>query len=96
MGLVCMAIFRLLMLILAISDSIAVVVTDSVQSSNGRYSSFFSVLEWFFTIFFTLEHIEGHMASAEFCFNCGAKLPLYQHEDVDAKVNPGVASSGGV
>ena len=39
---------------------------------------------------------EGHMASAEFCFNCGAKLPVYQHEDVDAKVNPGVASGGGV
>ena len=28
---------------------------------------------------------EGHMASAEFCFQCGAKLPSYQHEEVAVK-----------
>ena len=39
---------------------------------------------------------EGHMASAEFCFQCGAKLPAYQHEAVDATVNPGAASGGAV
>lgn len=38
---------------------------------------------------------EGHSASAEFCFNCGAKLPSYQHEEADPKVNPSAASSGG-
>jgi voltage-gated potassium channel len=39
---------------------------------------------------------EGHMASAEFCSNCGAKLPAYQHEEADAKINPGAASGGAV
>ena len=37
---------------------------------------------------------EGQTASARFCFNCGAKLPSYQHDEVLEKVNPGAASGG--
>jgi voltage-gated potassium channel len=37
---------------------------------------------------------EGQTETAQFCFNCGAELPVYQHEDVDAKVSPGAASGG--
>jgi voltage-gated potassium channel len=39
---------------------------------------------------------EGQTASATFCFNCGAELPTYQHDEVLEKVNPGAASGGAV
>jgi voltage-gated potassium channel len=39
---------------------------------------------------------EGHVTSAEFCFQCGAKLPAYQHDEVPGTVNPGAASAGAV
>jgi len=39
---------------------------------------------------------EGHVTSAEFCFQCGAKLPAYQHDEVPGTVNPGAASGGAV
>ena len=45
------------LLILAILVSVAVVMADSVQSLSGRYRPLFSGLEWFFTVFFTLEYI---------------------------------------
>jgi voltage-gated potassium channel len=37
---------------------------------------------------------EGQAESAKFCFNCGAELSVYQHEDVDTKVSPSAASGG--
>lgn len=37
---------------------------------------------------------EGHAESAKFCFNCGAELPTYQHDEVAEKPNPGVPSGG--
>ena len=45
------------MLILAILVSVGVVMADSVQSLSRNYSPLFSSLEWFFTVFFTLEYI---------------------------------------
>jgi voltage-gated potassium channel len=28
---------------------------------------------------------EGHLSEADFCFHCGAKLPLYQHQSAKAE-----------
>jgi len=44
-------------LIAIILSSIAVVVLDSVQSIGARYDTLFNVLEWSFTIAFTLEYV---------------------------------------
>lgn len=44
-------------LILAVVLSVAVVVAGSVQSLHDRYGRLFYVLEWFFTILFTIEYI---------------------------------------
>ena len=44
-------------LIAIILSSIAVVVLDSVQSFGARYDALFNVLEWSFTIAFTLEYV---------------------------------------
>lgn len=43
-------------LILCILISVSVVVLDSVPSYNERYGETFKVLEWFFTILFTIEY----------------------------------------
>ncbi len=43
-------------LIAIILASVAVVVMDSVQTPGGRYDIAFSILEWIFTIAFTLEY----------------------------------------
>ena len=45
------------MLLLFIVASVAVVVADSVASVHERYETLFKVLEWIFTIAFTLEYI---------------------------------------
>ena len=45
------------MLLLFIVASVAVVVADSVASVHERYEILFKVLEWIFTIAFTLEYI---------------------------------------
>jgi len=45
------------MLILAILVSVGVVMADSVQALSSHYKPLFSSLEWFFTVFFTLEYI---------------------------------------
>lgn len=45
------------LLILAVVLSVAVVVADSVQSLQSRYGRLFDVLEWVFTILFTVEYI---------------------------------------
>lgn len=44
-------------LLLFIVASVAVVVADSVASVHERYETLFKVLEWIFTIAFTLEYI---------------------------------------
>ena len=44
-------------LIVVILASVAVVVMDSVQSVGARYAAEFEVLEWVFTIAFTLEYV---------------------------------------
>ena len=46
-----------LWLIALILLSVLVVMADSVQSLHSRFSSVFAVLEWGFTVFFTLEYI---------------------------------------
>ena len=45
------------LLILAILVSVGVVMADSVQALSSHYKPLFSSLEWFFTVFFTLEYI---------------------------------------
>lgn len=44
-------------LIALILSSVGVVMADSVQSLHQRYGSVFSVLEWGFTLIFTLEYL---------------------------------------
>lgn len=44
-------------LILCILFSVALVMADSVQSIHERYSQTFYLLEWFFTIIFTIEYL---------------------------------------
>ena len=44
-------------LIVVILASVAVVVLDSVQTVGARYAATFGILEWFFTIAFTLEYV---------------------------------------
>ena len=45
-----------LALLAAILTSVAVVIMDSVDSLSSRYRDLFQVLEWGFTLLFTLEH----------------------------------------
>jgi voltage-gated potassium channel len=45
------------LLIASIIISIVIVIADSVQHLNQRYSDIFNSLEWFFTISFTIEYI---------------------------------------
>lgn len=44
-------------LLLAIIASVVVVMLDSVQSLGGRYQQLFGVLEWTFTLLFTVEYV---------------------------------------
>jgi voltage-gated potassium channel len=44
-------------LIVAIVLSVAVVLADSVQSISARYGTLLDVLEWFFTVLFTVEYL---------------------------------------
>lgn len=44
-------------LIAVILLSVAVVVADSVQSISASYHTLFTVMEWFFTLIFTLEYL---------------------------------------
>lgn len=44
-------------LIAVILASVAVVMADSVQSISHRFNDWFTVLEWFFTLAFTLEYV---------------------------------------
>jgi len=44
-------------LIVAILTSVAVVMADSVHAINARYDQVFEVLEWGFTLLFTLEYL---------------------------------------
>ena len=44
-------------LFVAIVASVGVVIADSVQSLAGRYGKAFNVLEWAFTILFTVEYL---------------------------------------
>jgi voltage-gated potassium channel len=44
-------------LIVAILLSVAVVLADSVQALNARYSFEFDILEWAFTVLFTVEYL---------------------------------------
>ena len=44
-------------LIVAILASVLVVVLDSVQSITARHGTLFEVLEWFFTLLFTVEYL---------------------------------------
>jgi voltage-gated potassium channel len=46
-----------LLLIAAILASVAVVILDSVQSITARYGTLFDVLEWGFTLLFTVEYL---------------------------------------
>ena len=46
-----------LLLIASIILSVAVVFLDSVEYYNKRYGELLYILEWFFTILFTLEYI---------------------------------------
>lgn len=46
-----------IVLLLAIVASVVVVMLDSVQSVGGRYPRLFNVLEWGFTLLFTVEYI---------------------------------------
>lgn len=46
-----------LLLIAAILTSVAVVVLDSVHSITARYGTLFDVLEWGFTLLFTVEYV---------------------------------------
>jgi len=45
------------LLFVAIITSVGVVIADSVQSLAGRYGKAFDVLEWSFTILFTVEYV---------------------------------------
>lgn len=45
-----------LVLVVAILTSVIVVILDSVQSLHARYSTLFAVLEWGFTLLFTVEY----------------------------------------
>ena len=54
-----------LWLIALIVLSVLVVMADSVQSLHSRFSLIFSVLEWLFTLFFTLEYIARLMCSPQ-------------------------------
>ena len=45
------------LLMLTILASVVVVILDSVQSITARYSTLFDVLEWVFTLLFTVEYI---------------------------------------
>ncbi|MFT6319930.1 MAG: voltage-gated potassium channel [Granulosicoccus sp.] len=44
-------------LIIAIIASVLIVMLESVDSVNDRFGQFFRILEWMFTILFTLEYI---------------------------------------
>lgn len=44
-------------LLVAILLSVAVVMADSVDSLSARYGELFNVLEWLFTLFFTVEYL---------------------------------------
>ncbi len=44
-------------LLIAIVASVIVVMLESVDSINAKFHDFFFVLEWIFTIFFTIEYI---------------------------------------
>jgi len=46
-----------IVLMIFIIASVLVVMLESVQSINQEYSDFFVVLEWVFTIFFTIEYV---------------------------------------
>jgi len=46
-----------LLLVVAILASVAVVILDSVQSLKARYGTLFDVLEWGFTLLFTVEYV---------------------------------------
>jgi voltage-gated potassium channel len=46
-----------LLLILTILASVVVVILDSVQSITARYGALFDVLEWVFTLLFTVEYV---------------------------------------
>ncbi|MFN9479062.1 MAG: ion transporter [Betaproteobacteria bacterium] len=46
-----------LWLLAAIVASVIVVMLDSVQSISARYGEVFTVLEWVFTVFFTIEYV---------------------------------------
>jgi voltage-gated potassium channel len=46
-----------LLLILAILASVVVVILDSVQSITAEYDTLFNVLEWGFTLLFTVEYL---------------------------------------
>lgn len=46
-----------LWLLAAIVASVAVVMADSVQALNDRYGELFTVLEWVFTVLFTVEYL---------------------------------------
>lgn len=46
-----------LILIIAILSSIVVTVLDTVSELHTRYSTLFYLLEWFFTLLFTLEYV---------------------------------------
>jgi len=46
-----------ILLIVLILASVIVVMLESVESINSKYNHIFNILEWIFTIFFTLEYI---------------------------------------
>jgi voltage-gated potassium channel len=46
-----------LVLVWMILASVAVVVLDSFESLHGRWGELFKVLEWFFTLLFTVEYV---------------------------------------
>lgn len=46
-----------ILLIIAIIASVAIVMLESVDSINKQFGQFFRMLEWVFTIFFTIEYI---------------------------------------
>lgn len=48
--------FDVLLMILIIA-SVVVVMLESVESMDNRYHDFFDILEWVFTIFFTIEYL---------------------------------------
>ena len=51
-------------LLLVIVASVIVVMLDSVQGAKGRYADLFDVLEWVFTVIFTVEYL-ARMACVE-------------------------------